>query len=354
MLFEHVCLLFMSIGIILIIVGNILYIKNENDSKKASEDRQIVLRNQRMQRLQRLQNKKRVRKIINKLSTYTCITQSDKLKASDFKNRSDVLKIEGDRLLIDYNNYEELKTLINNAISILNKISDELDLFIGTVLCDDQYCSNKYNNSIYNETDNSCECDKNKKYTNIDGVCTECKSPNIFNDGICFSNCNTPFIYENGACICPSPYVLNSKNECVDPQEVSDFIDAVNKLNMDISTDHINPNIEPKPELSKITINDILDKYYKYSFSNTEKEILDNYDMYTTTQNSGVICINDVSNFNNNVYLKINNYESSSLKPFLSSLKLTLDSPEFTKHFLSNKYKNLRSLINTALVNGKC
>ena len=53
MLFEHICLLFMAIGIILIIVGTILYIKNENDSKKASEDRQIVLRNQRMQRLQR-------------------------------------------------------------------------------------------------------------------------------------------------------------------------------------------------------------------------------------------------------------------------------------------------------------
>ena len=42
MLFEHVCILFMSIGIIIYIVGTILYIKNNNQVSKYKSRYELV------------------------------------------------------------------------------------------------------------------------------------------------------------------------------------------------------------------------------------------------------------------------------------------------------------------------
>jgi hypothetical protein len=263
MLFEHVCLLFMSIGIILIIVGTILYIKNENDSKKASEDRQIVLRNQRMQRVKSLQRvQEKYKKIARHKSKYftkgkfsispdtECVKAEDQTLASTYKTECDRLTVIGDNLKTTYSEYTGIIKMLDPVIINLKEISNKLTEFIKYKTCD-TYCHDKYPESKYYPDENICKCEN--PYFNSGGICVKCESPNVWENGICTPKCVDGYTYNNGICECVLPNTIID-GKCIDITEIKKFIDDV-KILTDSITNHTPYNYKINPLLDEEVCN---------------------------------------------------------------------------------------------------
>ena len=149
-----------------------------------------------------------------------CIKSSDKKIVDVFIIDCIRLQETGKNLKEKYSNYKDIIAELDISLISLEKILTFLNDFTKIVICDSSHCSNKYQNSIYDESINMCKCDNDNGYFVKEGVCIKCEKPNNVINGVCISNCPDGSFYNNGI--------------CVDVSSVSIFKNNVNKISEDI------------------------------------------------------------------------------------------------------------------------